>query len=45
MSLAEYIKQFLFTDEQFQSFIQIAEECHFDEMKAFLMEEKEKRFG
>ena len=45
MSLAEYIKLFPFTDEQFQSFIQIAEECHFDKMMAFLMEEKEQRFG
>ena len=45
MSLAEYIKLFPFTDEQFQSFIQIAEECHFDKMKTFLLEEKEQRFG
>lgn len=45
MSLAEYIKLFPFTDEQFQRFIYIAEECHFDKMKAFLVEEKALRFG
>ena len=44
MSLAEYIKLFPFTDEQFQRFIHIAEECHFDKMKAFLIEERKQRF-
>lgn len=37
MSLTEYINAFSFTDEQFQNFIQVAEECQFAEMKEFLV--------
>ena len=43
MTLAEYIKQFPFTEGQFQSFIQTAADCGFTEMTAFLLEEKRSR--
>lgn len=45
MSLAEYIKAFTFTKKQFLRFIQVAEDCHFSEMMAFLEKEKEQRFA
>ena len=43
MTLADYIKQFPFTEEQFQNFIQTAAECEFTEMTAFLLEENQSR--
>ena len=44
MSLADYIKSFPFTEQRIQYFIDIASECQFDEMTAFLQEEKLRRF-
>ena len=43
MSLAEYIKAFSFTKAQYQHFIQVATECGFTEMSAFLLEEMQQR--
>lgn len=45
MALAEYIKAFSFTKQQFQDFIKIATECKFVEMSEFLLEEQQRRFS
>ena len=38
MSIAEYIQQFTFTEEQFQKFIRVAAECDFAELTALLID-------
>ena len=39
MSVAEYIKAFSFRKDQYQHFMQVAVECEFFEMSAFIFEE------